>query len=127
MAKYDKDFKVKNGLIVEGSTATVNGNSVLTTASSINALSDVNISGATANQVLTYVDGEWVPADGGSSVEITDSYTSGNTIYVGSVPPSSMSEGDVWIDQGSPSGIFNWGQLITSLTWGQLKAIRGYV
>jgi hypothetical protein len=41
----DKDFKVKNGLIVEGSSATVNGNQVLTTASSIDSLQDVNTSG----------------------------------------------------------------------------------
>jgi hypothetical protein len=35
MATSNKDFKVKNGLIVEGTTATVNGFDVLTTASEI--------------------------------------------------------------------------------------------
>jgi hypothetical protein len=35
MATSDKDFKVKNGLVVQGTTATVNGFDVLTTASEI--------------------------------------------------------------------------------------------
>ena len=30
MATVTKDFRVKNGLVVEGSTATVNGSNVLT-------------------------------------------------------------------------------------------------
>lgn len=36
MATGNKDFRVKNGLIVEGTTATVNGFDVLTTDSEIN-------------------------------------------------------------------------------------------
>ena len=35
MATSNKDFRVKNGLVVEGTTATVNGFDVLTTASEI--------------------------------------------------------------------------------------------
>jgi hypothetical protein len=35
LATNNKDFRVKNGLIVEGTTATVNGFDVLTTASEI--------------------------------------------------------------------------------------------
>jgi hypothetical protein len=35
MATSDKDFKIKNGLVVQGTTATVNGFDVLTTASEI--------------------------------------------------------------------------------------------
>jgi hypothetical protein len=35
LATSDKDFKIKNGLIVEGDSATVNGNDVLTTASDV--------------------------------------------------------------------------------------------
>ena len=35
MATVNKDFRVKNGLVVEGTTATVNGNDILTTASTI--------------------------------------------------------------------------------------------
>jgi hypothetical protein len=37
MATVNKDFRVKNGLIVEGTTATVNGNDILTTASSVDS------------------------------------------------------------------------------------------
>ena len=61
MSTNDKDFKVKNGLVVEGNSATVNGNQVLTTASSIDSLQDVNLSGAQNTNVLSYVDGIWVP------------------------------------------------------------------
>jgi hypothetical protein len=35
LATSNKDFKIKNGLIVEGDSATVNGNDVLTTASDV--------------------------------------------------------------------------------------------
>jgi hypothetical protein len=34
MATVDKNFRVKNGLVVEGTTATVNGNTIITTGSS---------------------------------------------------------------------------------------------
>jgi hypothetical protein len=44
LATSNKDFKIKNGLIVEGDSATVNGNDVLTTASSINDLDNINAS-----------------------------------------------------------------------------------
>ena len=38
MATVNKDFRVKNGLVVEGTTATVNGNDILTTASNTGSL-----------------------------------------------------------------------------------------
>lgn len=38
MTIQNKNFRVKNGLVVEGTTATVNGNEVLTTASDLSAL-----------------------------------------------------------------------------------------
>ena len=60
MATTNKDFKVKNGLIVEGANATVNGNEVLTNAASINALSDVTISSPTSGQVLKWNGSAWV-------------------------------------------------------------------
>ena len=89
MATTNKDFRVKNGLIVEGSTATVNGSSVLTTASSIDSLSDVNTSGATNGQVLSYSSGQWIPANssGGS-----------NTISASDTSPSSPSLGTLWFN-----------------------------
>ena len=66
MATSNKDFKIKNGLIVEGSSATVNGNDVLTTASSIDDLADVDVTTATDGDTLVYdLDTEtWVPAAG---------------------------------------------------------------
>jgi hypothetical protein len=38
MATVDKNFKVKNGLVVEGTTATVNGEDILTTGSTADSL-----------------------------------------------------------------------------------------
>jgi hypothetical protein len=60
VATTNRDFIVKNGLIVQGATATVNGNTVLTTASSIDALSDVVISTPSNGQVLSYNGTNWV-------------------------------------------------------------------
>lgn len=40
MATVDKNFRVKNGLVVEGTTATVNGNSVVTDADTTDILSE---------------------------------------------------------------------------------------
>ena len=56
MATDNKDFRVKNGLVVEGNSATVGGNDVLTDASSIDDLVDVNTSGAANGQALIYND-----------------------------------------------------------------------
>lgn len=43
MTTQTKDFRVKNGLIVEGSSATVNGNQVLTTASDLSGLIEAGV------------------------------------------------------------------------------------
>lgn len=50
MATVDKNFKVKHGLVVEGTTATVNGNDILTTASTITT---DNVSETTSNRYFT--------------------------------------------------------------------------
>lgn len=76
MSTSNKDFKVKNGLVVAGSTATVNGNDILTTASSIDSLSDVVITTASSGQVLKYNGTNWVngtdnTGEGGSSDTIS--------------------------------------------------------
>ena len=56
MATIDKDFKIKNGLVVEGSTATVNGNQVLTENESdsyiIGLIGGSATSNSTANAVV---------------------------------------------------------------------------
>lgn len=75
MATENKDFRVKNGLVVEGSTATVNGNNVLTTASSLDSLGDVVITSATNGQVLKYNGTNWIndtDATGGGGGAIND-------------------------------------------------------
>ena len=41
MATDDKDFKIKNGLVVQGTTATVNGNDILTSESFLEDLANV--------------------------------------------------------------------------------------
>ena len=92
MATNSKDFKIKNGLIVEGATATVNGNNVITEASSLSDLSDINTSGATDSQALVYdvATSTWIPgaAVGGGSGSYTISATA----------PVAPSAGDVWFD-----------------------------
>jgi hypothetical protein len=77
LATNSKDFRVKNGLVVEGSTATVNGSSVLTASSSINALSDVNTPSVSDGQVLIYQSGQWIPGSPGSGVTISTTAPTG--------------------------------------------------
>jgi archaellum component FlaF (FlaF/FlaG flagellin family) len=63
-----KDFKVKNGLVVQGSSATVAGNNILTTASDIEDLANVDTTGLSDGDVLRY-DGDlesWVPGQAAS-------------------------------------------------------------
>ena len=62
---------------------------------------------------------EWATVSGGGgsgSIVVTDAYTSGDTIYIGDVQPTSPITGAVWIDESSVTG---------SITWGQLKALGG--
>ena len=77
MATTNKDFRIKNGLVVEGTTSTVNGNQVLTTASSIDALSDVVISTPTLNQVLLYNGTNWVNSSSAGGGTTTNPLTIG--------------------------------------------------
>ena len=66
MTVDNKDFKVKNGLIVQGSSATVAGNNILTTASNIEDLANVNAPTPNNGDALVYdLDTEtWVSAEG---------------------------------------------------------------
>ena len=54
MTTSNKNFKVKNGLEVLGTSATVDGNEVLTTASAIDSLVDVSTTGAVQGQALVF-------------------------------------------------------------------------
>ena len=94
MATENKDFRVKNGLIVEGTSATVNGNDVITSASSVSDLSDIDTSGATDSQALVYnaATNSWIPgaAVGGGS--------GGGSYTVSATVPTEPGDGDVWFD-----------------------------
>jgi hypothetical protein len=90
LATNSKDFKIKNGLIVEGATATVNGDNVITEASSISNLSDVDTTGATDSQALVYDEASstWIPGEGGGGASYTVSETA----------PVAPEVGDVWFN-----------------------------
>ena len=78
MTTTNKDFIVKNGIIVQGTTATVNGNTVLTSASSIDNLSDVVVTTPTTNQVLLYNGTNWInSSSGGGGGTTTNALTIG--------------------------------------------------
>jgi hypothetical protein len=91
LATSNKDFKIKNGLIVEGDSATVNGNDVLTSASSIDDLDDVSITTPADSQVLAYeaATSLWknVNPSGGSSVVVS-----------ANEPTEGLTDGSVWLD-----------------------------
>lgn len=77
MTTSNKNFKVKNGLEVLGTSATVDGNDVLTTASAIDALADVSTTGALEGQALVFdaslnlIPGTVAGGGGGASGVIT--------------------------------------------------------
>lgn len=189
MTRYNKDFVVKNGLVVEGAQGTIDGSVIVTEAALDTSLGDyvplsekgsadgiaeldssanvlttnaitfeglvldayelvLDVVEPTADRTITLpntsgtvvttgnyddafptqsgqsgkflsTDGttvSWSSSAGGSSVVVTDAFTSGDTIFVGTVTPSSPVTGDVWIDQSSVTG---------AITWGQLKALGG--
>jgi hypothetical protein len=186
---YNRDFVVKNGLVVEGAQGTIDGSVIVTEAALDTSLGDyvaltekgsadgvaeldananvlttnavvfegitldsyetiLDVTEPTADRTITLpntsgtvvttgnyndafptqsgqtgkflsTDGStvsWSASAGGSSVVVTDAYTSGDTIFVGTVTPSTPVTGDVWIDQSSVTG---------AITWGQLKALGG--
>jgi hypothetical protein len=104
VATTNKDFRIKNGLVVEGATSTVNGNQVLTTASSIDSLSDVVITTPTTNQVLSYNGTNWVnSASGGGTT--TNALTIGTglsgTSFDGSAPVTIANTGVLSVNGSS--------------------------
>jgi hypothetical protein len=63
LSTASKDFKIKNGLIVQGSSATVDGNQILTTASDLDDLFDVNAPTPADGDALVYdsTTSKWIP------------------------------------------------------------------
>jgi hypothetical protein len=94
MATLDKNFRIKNGLVVEGSTATVNGNNVVTDADDSDILSEGStnlfytddrvkdvLTGSTQTNIsITEVDGDLViTAENGVDDSTTDDLDEGET------------------------------------------------
>ena len=112
MATDNKDFRVKNGLIVEGTTATVNGEDVLTTASNIEDLANVDTTGVEDSQALVYdlATGKWVPGDavGGGG---------GGSYTISSTAPENPEPGDVWFDSTDGKSYIYFEDYDTSAQW----------
>lgn len=90
MTTSNKNFKVKNGLEVLGTSATVDGNEVLTTASGIEDLSNVNIAGAVAGNALVFDSSlNLVPGQGSGGGE-------GSQHFISDTKPLDANEGDTW-------------------------------
>jgi hypothetical protein len=89
LATSNKDFRIKNGLIVDGDYATVNGNDVLTTASSINDLNDVVITDPSTGQVIKWNGTAWVndtddTGEGGAGNSFTTVSANGTSLVADS-------------------------------------------
>jgi hypothetical protein len=124
VATTDKDFVVKNGLVVQGAQGTIDGEVIVTEASLGTSLGGYIASSekGSIDGVATLDENGQVPAEqlgnagaGGADFTITDALL-GETLYVGDTTPSTPAEGDIWIDESSVTG---------AITWGQLKALEG--
>ena len=96
MATSNKDFKIKNGLIVEGDSATVNGNDVLTTASSLDDLANV--------YVPTPNDGDTLLYDSESDTWITAPIGVGPTGPTGETGPTGPAGADGFVGSNGATG-----------------------
>ena len=124
MTTTNRDFRVKNGLVVEGAFGTIDGEYIVTEASLGTSLGDYIATSEkdSPDGVATLDENGQVPATqlgnagaGGADFTITDALL-GETLYVGDTEPLTPAEGDIWIDESSVTG---------AITWGQLKALGG--
>lgn len=97
MTTSNKNFKVKNGLEVLGTSATVNGNEVLTIASSIDALANVDTSGVS--------DGDAIVFNSATSTFIASAIAGGGKFEISDTAPLNPSHGDVWYNSTN-GGLF---------------------
>jgi len=106
LATENKDFKIKNGLVVQGATATVNGQDVLTTGSSIDDLLDVNVSGAVDGQALVYDETleSWIPGEGSGEGEIGPTGPAGPTGPTGPEGPTGPTGATGEAGEAGPTG-----------------------
>lgn len=118
MATNNKDFKIKNGLVVQGTTATVNGENILTTASEIDDLSNVSVAGAVNGDALVYSQSlnAWIPgiAYGGG----------GGSYTISTDPPTEPSAGDIWFDSTTGKS-FIWYTDTDSAQWVEVGGVAG--
>lgn len=100
MATSNKDFKVKNGLIVEGATASVNGNNILTEASDLEALANIDVSSVSDGESLTYDEGtgNWIPGTGIQGPTGPTGPLGPPAFTISETAPTNPSPGDVWLD-----------------------------
>ncbi len=110
LATSNKDFKIKNGLIVEGDSATVNGNDVLTTASDVlTSESDVLTSASTLDDLANvYVptpnDGDTLLYDSESDTWITAPIGVGPTGPTGATGPTGPAGADGFVGSDGATG-----------------------
>jgi len=123
MATVDKNFKIKNGLVVEGSTATVDGNNIVTDADTSDILAegdtnlfytdqrvkDVLTGSAQTNISITEEDGVLtIEAENGVDDSTTDDLAEGETnLYYTDERSRSAISGGTGIDYDSESGVID--------------------
>jgi hypothetical protein len=96
LATSNKDFKIKNGLIVEGTSATVNGNDVLTSASVLDDLANV--------YAPTVFDGDTLIYDSESQVWTTAPIGVGPTGPTGATGPTGPAGADGFVGSDGATG-----------------------
>jgi hypothetical protein len=117
----NKNFKVKNGLEVLGTSATVDGNDVLTTISKIEDLANVDITNLSDGKVLKFnaaLETWYAGIDGGGSGGGGASFTVSDTAPTDPAP----SEGDVWF-RSTNASIFVFYVDVDSSQWVQVGLV----
>lgn len=97
MTTSNKNFKVKNGLEVLGTSATVDGNEVLTVASSIDALANVDTTGVS--------DGDAIVFNDATSTWIAAAIAGGAQFAISDTAPLNPNHSDVWYNSAN-GGLF---------------------
>jgi microcystin-dependent protein len=93
----NKNFRVKNGLEVLGVSATVDGNEVLTTASTLDALANVDTTGV--------LDGNTIVFNEATSTFIAGAISGGAAFEISDTAPENPEHGDVWYNSAN-GGLF---------------------
>ena len=111
MTTSNKNFRVKNGLEVLGVSATVDGNEVLTEASSLDALANVDTTGV--------VDGNTIVFNEATSTFIAGAISGGAAFEISDTAPENATHGDVWYNSNN-GGLFIYFEDVDSEQWVQV-------